>query len=239
MNWKKRICFGFFYCVPVVLMIMQPAFPAQQKYKRRYQKKEAVYQKKKSPYFQKKDLPFSGAYIEVSRKMPKVSVDYRPERTSFVVGRERVPCRGDETLSCTSFGADFFVETDCDNSRLTLKVVENPEMTVELSSLYPKGSRRFDMMLKHELAHEKAYRKALEDFIGEASGKLEEAYVAGQRGSDRCKNIKQKIDGLTAGFSGQYSERAQAENLSLDFENGAHKYGFEACMPPETTGVLK
>ena len=238
MNGKMRTGFAFFCGFLAVSLLVEPAFSAQQKYKRTYQKKEAVYQKK-TPHFQKKNLPYSGAYIEVSRKMPKVTIDYRSERTSFVVGRERVSCRGHETLGCTSFGADFFVETDCDNSRLTLKVVENPKMTVELSSLYPKGTCQFDLILKHELAHEAAYRKALEAFIGEASRKLEDVYVAGQRGSDRCKNIKRKIDGLVAGFPDQYSEKARAENASLDFENGVHKYGLEACLPPETTEALK
>lgn len=237
MSGKKRF---FFYCLCGILALApsgRQASAARQRYRPTYVSQKAVYQKNERPYYHENNLPFAGAYIEVSRKRPKVSVEYQPEQTVFAVGGENVPCRGKEALSCTSFGADFSVNTDCDTSRLTLKVVEKPKMTIRLSSLYPKGSCPFDLILKHELKHAEIYRNTLKSFIDDASERLEAEYVAGQKSSAACNDIIQNVLALTAGFAAEYEEKAQAENAATDDGEGAHKYGFEACSPRRGNAV--
>ena len=209
-----------------------PAFAGKQKYTRRYQKKEPVYQKK-TPSFQKRDLRNSQSYLEVSRKMPNVTVSYTPSQTAFFSGRENVVCRGLETFGCTFFGVNFSVETDCGKSQISLNVTESPEMRVELSSAYPQGSCPFDRILAHELSHERAYRTILDSFLADARRKLAQAYVSGQRDSKKCEEVKRRVDEAAAGFAGEYLKRAEAENAKLDFENGAHKYDFDACRQRE------
>ena len=231
MSGKKRF---FFYCLCGMLALApsgRQASAARQRYRPTYVSQKAVYQKNERPYYHENNLPAAGAYIEVSRKRPKVSVEYQPEKNVFTVGGESVPCNGKNALSCTSFGADFSVETDCDTSRLTLKVVENPKMTIRLSSLYPKGSCPFDLILKHELAHAEICRNALKSFIDDASKRLEAEFAAGQKGSAGCNDIIRNVLALTAGFAAEYAEKARAEGAALDDGEGAHKYGFEACSP--------
>lgn len=230
---KKKIAICFFIgCCAFVSLWNHPVLAAKQKYTRHYQKKTQSFQKK-NVYSQPKDLPDSASYLEVSRKMPKVSVAYQPQNTAFSFKDGNVLCRGADTLSCTYFGATFSVETDCGKSRISLKVADSPKMTVELSSLYPKGSCRFDRILKHELTHVDLYRKSLNAFIKEAERKLSEAYVSGQRDSKGCKDVTQRVSDAAAVFAKQFAERMRAENARIDTENGEHKYGLELCPQDE------
>ncbi|MBR4126056.1 MAG: hypothetical protein IKR09_00580 [Alphaproteobacteria bacterium] len=229
---KKVFAICFIGCFASMFLWDYPVLAAKQKYTRHYQKKTQSFQKK-NVYSQPKDLPDSASYLEVSRKMPKVSVVYQPQNTAFSSKDGNVLCRGVDTFSCTYFGAAFSVETDCSESRISLKVVESPKMTVELSSLYPKGSCRFDRILKHELTHVDLYRKSLNVFIKEAERKLSEAYVSGQRESKGCKDVTQRVSDAAAVFAKQFAERMQAENVRIDTENGEHKYGLELCSQDE------
>ena len=234
---KGLVCIGF--SLIFMAASVHPAFAVKQKYKRYYQKKTPYYQDKK-PYYQERDLPNSMARLEVSRKKAEVSTEYQSAETVFKIERPNVVCRNIDTLSCTTFGVSFSVETVCAESRITLTVKENPVMTVELSSLYPKGSCRFDHILKHELQHVRAYRTALKSVIENVEKKLVAEYTAGQDNSKRCEDIQKKITALVSDLNAQYSEKAESENARLDNEDGGHKYGFEACETlTEKTGNEK
>lgn len=221
--------FGFWTVWPI-----EPVWAAQQKYKRYYQKKTAVFQEKKQPYYQPKDKRSSTAYLEVNRLMPQVSVDYQPQETAYVIERPKIPCRGTETLSCTSFAVDFKVDVDCETSKILMKVEEKKRMTVELSSLYPKGSCQFDLILKHELSHVDVYKNTLSGFIMQAERDLKAQYKEGQQKSKGCKEIKKMIADLADGLASRYAEKERSANVALDQEREGHLYGLEACAQQES-----
>ena len=102
-------------------------------------------------------------------------------------------------------------------------------MTVELSSLYPKGDCFFDRILKHELSHADIYKTTLDAFIKQAVGEIEATYASGQKKSKKCDDIRNNINTLVEGFSRRYSEEAGRQNAKKDFENGEHNYLFEGC----------
>ena len=226
------LCCGLsYFCLSV-----NSAFAVKQKYERRYQKKTAVFQKK-TPYVQEKNLPDAGSYFEVSRKKPQVKTEYQPQETIFKTDGANVVCRGENTFSCTFFKANFETSVDCEDSRIVLKVTEPQKMTVALSSLYPKGSCPFDLILKHELLHVDIYRKTLNGFIKRTEQNLADKYRKGQTDSKGCKEIQKRIAALTESLAKNYSEEAAVETAKLDREDGSHKYGFEACkVQTEKTG---
>ena len=223
-------------CAAAALLFFKPAEAAKQKYTRHYQKKEAFFQKK-DPYFQKKDLPNAAAYLEVSRKMPQVSVKYQSQETAFKSDQSEIVCQERNTLSCTRFAVAFSAAANCDDSRIVLTVTETQKMTAELSSLYEKGSCPFDLILKHELQHVDAYKRTLNNFIKQTEQNLITTYTIGQRESKGCKEIQQRIADLTAGLSQRYAEAAREENALLDQENGAHAYGLETCAAQQKNGA--
>lgn len=222
----------FLWCLSLSLLFASQALANKQKYQRYHQKKEAFYQEKNSRY-QKKDLPDSGSYFEVSRKTPKVSVEYQPKETVFKINQPNVICHEQNTLSCTGMVVDFTSSTDCEESRIRLNVLETQEITVELSSSYPKESCPFNQILKHELAHVSLYQRTLKDFIKQAELKLAAEYTAGQRLSKGCEYIQKKISDLTNGLKAQYEQTVAEENKKLDLENGSHKYELQVCVQAE------
>ena len=226
-------------CCMATVFLSFSASAAKQKYTRRYQKKN-VYVQQKTPYIQEKDLPNAAAYIEVSRKNPQVTVEHQSQETSFKVDPEnRVSCGGKEAFSCTHFAVNFFTTTDCETSRITLKVTETQKMSVVLSSLYAKGTCQFDRILKHELSHVNTYRKTLSAFLEQAKQDLTEEYKTMREKSKGCKDVQKSINDLTEKLNRQYSEKVRTANAKLDMENGTHKYGFENCERQEEKESLK
>lgn len=218
---------------------VHPAFAVKQRYKRYYQKKTPYYQDKK-PYYQKRDLPNSMARVEVGRKKAEVITEYQPAETVYKIEGRNVACRSVDALSCTVFDVEFSVETVCEEPRITLTVKEKQPMMVELGTLYPKGSCRFDRMLKHELSHVQGYKKALQSVLESAGRDLADEFEAGQDNSKGCKDIQKKIETLVSDLNARYKEMAATENARLDNEDGGHKYDFHECdAPAAETGEIQ
>ena len=228
--FKMKILIALSAGLSVLLSFPESASAAKQNYERRYQKKTKRVQKK-NPHLLNLNVPNSFSYFNVSRKMPKVTVDYQPQKTIYRQNEPEITCYGKKTLSCTHYSVAFSADTDCETSRIVLTVTEPQPMTAELSSAYPKGNCFFDQILKHELSHIETYKTVLESFIRQASEEIEKVYASGQRGLKKCEDIQNEIKSLTDSFAQRYAEEAQEENDKKDAGKGPHPYDFGICQP--------
>lgn len=212
-----------------MVMSVSPVSATKQKYNRVYQKK-TTYVQKKDPYFQEQDLPNAGAYLQVNRKKPELVVRYSPQDTVYNTQKQNITCRSKESPSCTYFSVSFKVLTDCDTSKITLEVSETRPMTIEISSLYKKGTCFFDQILKHELTHENVYRQLLSLYLQKTAQNLILEYEKGQEKSKGCKDIQNQLISITDDMQKQYAAEAQKENARLDDAQGNHLYDMDACL---------
>ena len=222
-----KICFVFF--IIMLSFASTQAFGAKQKYTRAYQKKK-IYEQKKDPYFQKKDLPVSNAYLQVNRKKPTLSINYSAKPTAFQTDAESVPCNGKMTFSCTFFSVFLEASANCETSKINLNVTETQPMVIAVSSVYEKGTCPFDQILKHELLHEKVYRKLFNSFLEKTAQDLIREYESGQVKSKGCEEIQQKISKMAADANNTFKTLVQTEQAKLDNAQGEHLYHMEACQ---------
>ena len=225
---KIRQIFCLICMLVAVGSVPSEAFGAKQKYTRRYQKKNTYVQKKDS-YFQKQDLPVANAYLQVNRERPTVKVNYVPGQTVFRTDSDQVSCHAKNTFSCTTFGVSFSAETDCETSKIVLNVAETQAMTISISSAYEKGTCFFDQILKHELTHEKIYRKVLTSYLNKTAQDMILAYEEGQDTSKGCEEIQQRIAKTAQEAAKSYAKAAAAENAKIDSPQGDHLYNTDIC----------
>ena len=174
-------------------------------------------------------LPNSSAYATVSRAKPKVDIKVERKEVEYVLKDGAFSCSSEKATAdgCTHYTSAWDVIVDCGKPSVTLTAKEET-VKIELNKRYPKGSCRFDLILKHELTHLSLSRKTQDVFLANAAAAVFVTFQSMQRQNSSCWAIEASVTEQVYEYYGKYLKDVETRHDLID--GGEHyKYQNEQC----------
>lgn len=172
-------------------------------------------------------LPNISAAATVSRRKPEIKIEFEHKEVEFVLKDGAFKCSsGVDAAGCTHYNQYIQIEVDCSKPKITLKGIES-EAFIELNKQYPKGSCRFDTVLKHELTHLALHRKTQKIVLDAAAQEAASVFETMQQKAS-CSEIETVIFALERKYDDIFWKEDRKQNALIDGK-GHYDYQSEQC----------
>ena len=171
-------------------------------------------------------LPNISAAATVNRRKPEIKIEVERKELEFVMKDGVFKCGDMDAAGCTHYSQYIQIEIDCSKPKITLKGIEL-EAFIELNKQYPKGSCRFDTVLKHELTHLTLHRKAQKIVLDAAAQEAASVFEAMQQKAS-CSEIETVIFALERKYDDIFWKEDRKQNALIDGK-GHYDYQWEQC----------